>query len=454
MARFVGFDLSRATVQVAIVDSEGQLLLNRKLPLRHEPLVAFVATKLDAGDEVAVEATGNTWAVVDILTPHVAKVVVSNPLRTRAIASAKVKTDKVDARVLAELLRCRYLPEVWQPDATTRHLRDLTHQRAALVGQRTAVKNRIHAQLAHRLLTVPVSDLFGRKGLAWLAALPLDEAGRAAVDSQLRLLAAVEAEVERLDAELAGHAWREDQVRLLMTLPGVSMVVAIAVLAAWGDVRRFPTAAQAAAYLGLVPSTRQSGTSCYHGPITKQGASRARWLLVQAAQHLDRNPGPLGHFFRRLARRKCRNVAVVAAARKLAVIAHRMLVTGEPYRYALPAPTATKLAAVRVAATGERRRGGLPKGAPRPAGYGSGRRHRTFPGLPAVCAAEGLPAPSPPEKLPPGELRALRAARALGHARAVQRTVTRSRPFARKAADEPMAGAASAAETSSGPATA
>ena len=431
MPRFVGLDLARATVQVAILDEHGHQLRNQKLPLRREELERFIPATLEPTDEVAVEATGNTWAVVDLLTPHVARVVVSNPLRTRAIASAKIKTDKVDARVLAELLRCRYLPEVWQPDATTRELRGLTHHRAALVGQRTAIKNRIHAQLAHRLLHVPTSDLFGTRGMAWLHDLSLDAAGRDTVDAELRLLTAVDAEIAREDAALAGHGWKDDQVRLLMTLPGVSLVVAIGLLAAWGDLARFPSGAKAAAYLGLVPSTHQSGNVCYHGRITKQGASRTRWLLVQAAQHLDRHPGPLGHFFRRLSRKKNRNVAVVATARKLAVIAYHMLRASEPYRWAQPLATATKLAALRVAATGARRRGGSPKGKPRPTSYGSGERTRAVPSLAGVCKAEGLPAPRTLDDLPAGEIRVIKLTHSLTHARAIQNPTTRPRPTAK-----------------------
>ena len=119
-------------------------------------------------------------------------------------------------------------------------------------------------------------------------------------------------------------------MRLLMTLPGVNYVVALGLLAALGDVSRFPDGDHAAAYLGLVPSTRQSGRRCYQGPITKAGRSQARWLLTESAQHVARHPGPLGAFFRRLVRRKNRNVAITAVARKLVTIAFLMRKHNEP----------------------------------------------------------------------------------------------------------------------------
>src|SRR5207302_11482476 len=130
------------------------------------------------------------------------------------------------------------------------------------------------------------------------------------------------------------------------------VTVAQTVLAALGDVGRFPDGDHAASYLGLVPSTKQSAEHCYHGPITKAGNGHARWVLIQAAQHLRLHPGPLGVFFRRLAKKQNYNVAVVATARKLVVIAWHLLTNNEPYRYAQPRSTEGKLQRLRVKATG------------------------------------------------------------------------------------------------------
>jgi transposase len=222
-------------------------------------------------------------------------------------------------------------------------------------------------------------------------------------------------------------AYQQQQVRLLMTLPGVSQVVALGLLAAWGDPKRFPDADRAAAALGLAPSTRQSGDHCYHGRITKQGNSHARWLLIQAAQHLDKHPGPLGAFFRRLAHKKNRNVAVVATARKMATIAWWMLQRNEPYRYAVPQTTQAKLAKLRILATQNRRKGGNPKGQPRLSTYGSGQPHKTIPALQDALRAEGLPAPRTLDQLPPGEIRNLQQNHALDYVKSLQTKQLRPR---------------------------
>jgi transposase len=395
MLRFVGLDVHKRILQICIIDAKGKVLFKERLEnFDRQTLLEFARQHLKLQDRVALEATTNTWAVARLLRPFVAEVVASNPLTTKAIAQAKVKTDKIDAEVLAQLLRCNYLPQVWQPDEATSLLRELTSRRTAVVGDRTAVRNRIHSLLAVRLLNVPLDELFGPAGRAWLNSLTVEQLGaqgRLMLDADLRQHDAIQREIETLEDELARRGYSDDRVKLLMTLPGVNVMVAETLVAALGDVSRFPIADHAASYLGLTPSTRQSGDRCYHGPITKAGNSHARWALVQAAHSVARHPGPLGYFFNKLAKKKNYNVAVVATARKLVVIAWHMLTKNEPYRYAIPRSTEEKLRRLRVKATGQRRKSGPAKGTKRgPLAAGGGR---TIKSLPRVCREEGLPAP-------------------------------------------------------------
>jgi transposase len=397
-------DLHKKVVQAIVLDDDGRVVHRDRFPATRQALIRFARLHLSPTTRLAIEATTNTWAVTRLLQPFVAEVVVSNPLRTRAIAQAKIKTDKVDATVLAHLLRCDYLPTVWIPDPATQELRHQCTERANLVADRTRIKNRIHSVLHQRLLEAPAGELFAPRSLRWLQQLELDPLGRQALDRQLRQLAQIEAEILALGDSLAHQAHHDPRIKLLMTLPGVDFPVAQTLLAALGDPARFPSADQAASYLGLVPSTRQSAHHCYHGPITKQGNGHARWMLVQAAQSLATHPGPLGVFFRRLAKKKNRNVAVVATAHKLVIIAWHMLRRHEPYRYAQPATLKAKFDRLRIRATGERKRGGLAKGTPRPAAYGRGTPTRAVPSLDQVYAEAGLPAPAP---LTSGEQRML-----------------------------------------------
>ena len=162
-------------------------------------------------------------------------------------------------------------------------------------------------------------------------------------------------------------------------------------MAALGDISRFRDGASAASYLGLVPSTKQSADHCYHGPITKAGRGHTRWMLIQAAQHVHLHAGPLGVFFRRLSRKKNYNVAVVACARKLVVIAWHMLTKNESYRYAQPLATENKLSRLRVKATGRKRKSGPKRGTRTKSKLGGGIRTRTIKPLAEVLDEEGLP---------------------------------------------------------------
>ncbi len=389
MTRYVGLDVHKRFVEYCILDAAGKKLSRGQTSCIRATLEGFATTALEPTDQVALEASTNTWSVAAILRPHVARVVVSNPLRTKAIAEAKVKTDKVDAHVLAQLLRCDYLPSVWQPDQVTEQLRRLTTQHATLMTERARVKNRIQSRIARLLLAPPCKVLWTKAGLAWLCELPLPIDERLSLDGDLRLLTSIEQELAAIDKLTATKAHQDVQLQLLMTLPGVNFVGAVGLLAALGDITRFKDGDHAAAYLGLTPSTHQSGNRCYHGHITKAGSNHARWLLTQGVQHMARHPGPLGVFFRRLAKRRNRNVAIVATARKLVTIAFLMLKHNEPYRYAKPELMRKKFRELHYSATGER----LPR-----------QRSKRPRGLNEIYRAVGLPPVSSLHEMARGEL--------------------------------------------------
>jgi transposase len=402
MTRYVGIDLHKHLIVGHVVDAAGKKVDTFRYESVDAATLGHIGrNRLKPEDQVVMEATTHCWAVVRALEPFVARVSVSNPMATKAIAKAKVKTDKVDAAVLSHLLRLGYLPEVWQPDAATRDLREWTARRSRIVGQRTAVINRLRSTLAQRLLDCPYL-ITSSAAHEWIAAQDLDADARWLVDSDLRLVASLQGELDAMDKLLAKRSYVDPRVKLLMTLPGVGQDTAQSLLAAIGDILRFRDADSLASYLGLVPSTRQSAGHCYHGHITKQGRSSTRWMLIQAAQAVRAHPGPLGYFFRRLKQRKCHNVAVVAVAHKLVLLAWHLLTTGEPYRYALPRATADKLARLRIAATGEKRRGGAAQANSSRKARPSGQKGQTQRSLPEVYINEQIPAATP---APPGERR-------------------------------------------------
>lgn len=189
---------------------------------------------------MGLEATGNSDAIATLLTLLVARVVVSNPFKTRAIAEAKVKTDKVDARILAQLLAADFLPPVWLPDDRTRSLRRQVMRRAHVVRQRTRLKTQVHAILARNLApTPPVSDLFGKAGRRWPSRQPLPDDEQACVQALSRQLDFHARELALVDKELAKDALADPVVARLMTIPGVDAIAGISIVAAVGDFTGF-----------------------------------------------------------------------------------------------------------------------------------------------------------------------------------------------------------------------
>jgi transposase len=330
--RAIGLDVHRGFCEVAIAE-DGDVRPGRRIGTDPAGIEAF-ALGLRPDDVVTLEATGNAMAIARILEPHV-RVVLANPKATKAATRLRAKTDRIDARLLAQLLASGFLPVVWQPDAATAALRRQVSRRAHLVKQRTMAKNQVHAALIRNLAGhPPASDLFGKRGRAWLAEVDLPSDERDGVEASLRTVDFLDAEVARLDAVLAAAVLASPDMCRLMTLPGVSATTAATLGSVIGDIARFPSPDQLVAYVGLDPRVIQSGEeAARHGRISKQGASIARQVLVEAAWVASRSPGPLRAFAQRVAARRGWNIAIVAVSRKLAIIAWHLLSRGEPYAY-------------------------------------------------------------------------------------------------------------------------
>jgi transposase len=341
--RTVALDVHKRFAEVA-VHEDGAL---RRLGRIETAQLRTFAQSLSSQDHVVLESTAMTWAIAELLAEHAGRVTVSNPMRTRAIASAKVKTDKIDAKVLAQLGAADFLPEVWAPDEVTRALRRRVAHRCSLVRQRTRLRNQVHAVLARNLIDAPVTDVFGRGGRRWLAGVALPVHEREQVDSNLRLHDALDVEVQLVERQLAEQALARDDVRHLMTIPGVGAITALALVAVIGDVTRFPSPRHLVGYLGLDPRVRQSGEkAARHGHISRAGQAHARGLLVEAAHTAIRTPGPLHAFHGRIATRRGKQIAICATARKLTVLAWHLLTKDEDYRYSAPTITQRKLRAL------------------------------------------------------------------------------------------------------------
>jgi transposase len=353
--RWVGLDVHRDFCEVAIVE-QGRVRSAGRVPTTPEALTLF-GESLGPAAEVALEATANALPIARLLRPHVARVVLTEPSAVHESGAAK--TDKLDARALARLLASGFAPEVWAPDEETAALRRLLSRRRQLVKQRTREKNQVHAVLMRNLEPrPPMSDVFGPKGRSWLAQRPLPEPEREMVEGCLRHLDFLDQELAVLDRSLAQRVLASEEMLRLLQLPGVSAVTAATLMAAIGDISRFPTPRHLVGYMGLNPRVRQSGAGpAKHGRISKHGPGAVRAVLVEAAWVASRSAGPLRAFWQRIAARRGANIATVAVARKLVVLAWQLLTKREDHAFKRPAALAEKLRTLELAAGAERRQG-------------------------------------------------------------------------------------------------
>jgi hypothetical protein len=241
---FVGIDLHRKRSQVAVVSGGGELLLSRRVDNDPAALLALLE-EIDGESRVALEATYGWEWLAELLEEAGYELQLAHPLRTRAIAAAKVKTDAVDARTLALLLRADLVPEAYVAPRELRDLRDLLRHRVALTRMRSALKNRVHALLAKHGVQHGHADLFGRGGSEFLAALELREPPRRRLESSLALIADIDREIELAAGEIDALAKHDDRVEVLCQLRGLGRYTAMLVIAEVGEVSRFGPGAQA-----------------------------------------------------------------------------------------------------------------------------------------------------------------------------------------------------------------
>ena len=340
--REIGLDVHRDFCEVAMVEG-GELRSAGRIETRPEALELF-AQSLAPGDRVALEVSGASWEIARILEPHVARVIVVSPGDT-GIAQARAKTDRLDARALARLLAAGSLDALWVPDEGTRMMRRRLARRAQLVRARTRAKNEIHACLTRRLICRPqLSDLFGLAGRRWLSGLELPAEERETVDSCMRQVEFLDAEVAEVERVIARDALGSPEVRAAAERPRGQPRLRGGVPRRGRRHSPVQGQRQLVGYLGLDPRVRQSGSEpATHGHISKRGSSSARHALVEAAWSVVRQPGPPHAFYERIRARRGPQVAAVAVARKLACLFWCLLTREEDYAYAQPSLTRKKL---------------------------------------------------------------------------------------------------------------
>ena len=333
MAVYVGIDVHKRFCQAALMDDHGatrELKFENTLEGAHR--LVKLARSIDRHVKAVVEPSANYWIkVYDKLEEEGVEVKLSNPSRTKAIAEARVKMDKLDARTLAYLLKGDLVAESYVPTRKNRERRTFIRHRASLMKMRVEVKNRIHTVLDKHDLSYDFTDLFSREGLEWLHNLNLPPTDDHILKSNLQVLQALNEQIRSADIEIAKDAVNEDQAKLLMTMPGVDYYAAMILLSEIGDVKRFASPEKLVSWVGLAPQVHQSGETQWTGRITKKGSKRARWILTQCAHTARQHDPKMKEFYERIERKHGSRKAIIATARKVLSIMHVMLTRNEPY---------------------------------------------------------------------------------------------------------------------------
>ena len=310
--------------------------------------VGRVLDALPAGSRIAVEATGYCYWLIDEMRSHGHKPVMTHPVEAKRRMGKTKKTDRMDARALAMLLRNGTLPEVWIPPAEIRDRREPMRLRMTLSRTRTRLKNRIHGVLGRFNIQIPVSDLFGARGREELAGqrARLPEHTRASVEQMLRVLDFVEQEIEVAEKRIAVMLKQDEAAKLLDTLPGVGPILSAVLALEIGDVSRFPTAGQLASYAGLTPTVHSSGGHTRMGQVGHAVNRTLKWAFVEAAQKAAsrEQKHPESHatrLYRRIREKKNHQKAAVAVARHLAEAAFGVLNKKQVYREPMKRGSAT-----------------------------------------------------------------------------------------------------------------
>jgi transposase len=331
-----GLDLSRKRLDVCLLSDQGELV---------EELAAFpdsgglknLAERVEAYEQpvrAVIESMTGARFVHDTLERLGWEVLIADAQRVKGLAPLAVKTDRIDARVLAVLSQRDLVPAIWLPDPRVRGERELARFRLHLVKHKSALKNRIHSALISFGRPCPVSDLFGATGRGLLRELDLPEPWRGNIDASLALIDQLEGQIDELDRKLRRSGAEHPYVPLLLTVPGLGWVLAFTIAAEIGEIERFTSPEKLTGYTGLCPRVMQSGESDRRGPLSKHGPRYLRWALLEATMHALRHPAYAERYRRnkrRLGRQRGAKVAQVDIARRLAVAIWHMLTRNQAF---------------------------------------------------------------------------------------------------------------------------
>lgn len=331
----LGIDVGKKKCRAALKDERGDIIREFFFSNNNEGISALIQSASHYGKCTAVvESTGNMWIRIhDTLEENGIDTILANPYKTKIIAEAKIKSDKLDARILADLLRADLVYESYVPTKEFREKRSLVRHRISLVRNRTILENKVHSLLDKYDYKSDLTDIFGKSGIIWLKTLDVSNIDRLIMNTTLAAIENINLQIDTVSKELAKYGWDSYDVKILLSMTGIDVFSAMLLATEIVDVKRFCTPWKLVSYAGLAPSTRESSGKTKTGRISKQGSPWLRWILVQCAMTAVRYDQRLKSFYERLKSRKGSAKAIVATAKEILVIIWYMLTRRELYRH-------------------------------------------------------------------------------------------------------------------------
>jgi transposase len=326
---YMGIDHHMQYSQITVLEENGKKVKSGRVWNTQKEVEEFLMG-LEGEIEGVVEAGRSQYTMVELMESLGVKMKIANPLLIKAIAKAKIKTDKRDSLTLAHLLRMNYIPEVFRRSHENRQAQRVLRHRVFYVQMRTRIKNRIRVLLAQqredvRQMVAMENNLFKTRGIKMLHQLDLPGEDQKMLESMLETLKHTEDKIKHSDALVKKIYNESEPARLISTVPGFGDFFSVLVATEISDIKRFSNPAKLHSYAGVIPSIHSSGGKTYYGPLVQQGNKWLRWAAVEAVMPATKSDFDIHLYSQRLARKKGANTAKVAAARRLLTIIYRVL---------------------------------------------------------------------------------------------------------------------------------
>jgi transposase len=332
--KYIALDCHKQYDHATMIDAETGEIKNKRLAHLKDEFREFIGD--GAGARMVIESCRDWARSYELSKDLVQEVILAHPLKVKAIASAKIKTDKIDSQILAKLLMADLIPQAHLREGKNRAKQRIIRHRAFMVVMRTRVKSRIHGLVDNQLFTAEVEnakpkDLFSKKGMAWLVSLDWTADDRALLDSHIRVMDVLNQEISATNDMVKKIYDQDTDAQLLATIPGIGVTLATLISTEIDGIERFSSASRLCSYSGLVPSTHSSAGKTYHGKITSEGNRWLRWALVEAAMPASLGDVEIKNRLDRFRSKKSANVAKTATARWLLKVIYHVLKERRPY---------------------------------------------------------------------------------------------------------------------------